>query len=507
MQVLHGRPVLGWVSWLLVVLGMAFYLYEMWPQPTQIDDAFISYRYAQNLVDGHGLVFNRGEYVEGYTNLSWTLLVALGVYMGLAAPLSGYVLMVLSGAFFLMATLMLARELLPGRYRYLAALAPLTLLASNGFAAWNSSGLETSLFGGCVALALYFYLRGRLLGVAWICVLATLTRPEGAILAAVLLGGSWLLAFYVERPRAIYELWVLSAPCLVFAVYIVLHTTFRYFYYSDFVPNTFYAKVGGVPVSRGFEYVWKFFIDGPGLLLLPCAFVCTVTPRLRLPGVYAALTFAYTISVGGDAFRLGRFLVPLLPLLIAGAILCAAEAMERSRVSGWSQVAVIVLASWIALYGPWRAGTDFQFVKGGDYPHSVKRESARNHWFGATYEYIQIWAGQVRALSPEVKSIASVGIGRVGYLLMELNVLDLVGLTNKVVAKSSDVVTDGFIIPGHQRANAEYIFSQRPDILRIPQNGREGAIKLPAVKALLDSPKLEQMYYWDEGIKSYRLRR
>ncbi len=40
------------------------------------DDAFISLRYAQNLVDGHGLVYNPGEYVEGYTNLSWTLLLA-----------------------------------------------------------------------------------------------------------------------------------------------------------------------------------------------------------------------------------------------------------------------------------------------------------------------------------------------------------------------------------------------------------------------------------------------
>lgn len=32
------------------------------------EDAFISFRYARNLVDGHGLVFNPGERVEGYTN-------------------------------------------------------------------------------------------------------------------------------------------------------------------------------------------------------------------------------------------------------------------------------------------------------------------------------------------------------------------------------------------------------------------------------------------------------
>ena len=40
------------------------------------DDAFISFRYAENLAQGNGLVFNVGERVEGFTNLSWTLLFA-----------------------------------------------------------------------------------------------------------------------------------------------------------------------------------------------------------------------------------------------------------------------------------------------------------------------------------------------------------------------------------------------------------------------------------------------
>ena len=40
------------------------------------DDAMISMRYAWNLVHGHGLVWNAGEYVQGYTNLLMTLLMA-----------------------------------------------------------------------------------------------------------------------------------------------------------------------------------------------------------------------------------------------------------------------------------------------------------------------------------------------------------------------------------------------------------------------------------------------
>ena len=34
-----------------------------------VDDAYISFRYSHNLAAGDGLVFNPGEYVEGYTSL------------------------------------------------------------------------------------------------------------------------------------------------------------------------------------------------------------------------------------------------------------------------------------------------------------------------------------------------------------------------------------------------------------------------------------------------------
>ena len=40
------------------------------------DDAMISMRYARNLAEGHGLVFNAGEYVQGFSNPLMTLLMA-----------------------------------------------------------------------------------------------------------------------------------------------------------------------------------------------------------------------------------------------------------------------------------------------------------------------------------------------------------------------------------------------------------------------------------------------
>jgi len=49
------------------------------------DDVFIFIRYAQNWVNGHGLVFNIGERVEGFTSPAWTLLTAFFIRLGLPA--------------------------------------------------------------------------------------------------------------------------------------------------------------------------------------------------------------------------------------------------------------------------------------------------------------------------------------------------------------------------------------------------------------------------------------
>ena len=43
---------------------------------TLFDDAMISMRYAWNFAHGMGLVWNPGEYVEGYTNLLMTLFMS-----------------------------------------------------------------------------------------------------------------------------------------------------------------------------------------------------------------------------------------------------------------------------------------------------------------------------------------------------------------------------------------------------------------------------------------------
>lgn len=496
----HLLSILGPV---LLALACALFLLESWTPKEQMDDAFISYRYAQNFVDGHGLVFNRDERVEGYTNLSWTLMVAAGIRLGVAAPMAGHVLLLLSGLLLLWASFVYARRILP-ETPWMAGLAPLVLLATNSFACWTASGLETALFAAMTVMAFSDQLAGRRWRVSLWCIVAAMTRPEGVLLAATVLGWDWLRAVFALKRRTLKGAFRLALPALLFAAYILGHTAFRLYYYHDYVPNTFYAKVGGIPLSRGFAYLYSFMIDGPGFLLLPALLAVLAVPRFRLGFAYCALTAAYVVSVGGDVFRLGRFLLPVLPLLIAGAMAGSYWLFVRWKAGGLLLGMSLPLAIIWSLYGIWPHNADFPMLKAEPWPTLAKRIDARNHVFFVTEEAVRLRARELVELKPPVRLLATIGIGKLGYYAMELPILDLVGLTDRHIARSEKRVDATIILPGHQRTDAEYVLSRKPDIIWIPRKELQNKNSLPAVVDLWDQPDLEDEYYWDARLTVYR---
>ena len=60
-----------------------FGAWQAWELRFVQDDAYISWRYADNLARGLGLVWNEGERVEGYTNFLWTVILAIPHRLGL----------------------------------------------------------------------------------------------------------------------------------------------------------------------------------------------------------------------------------------------------------------------------------------------------------------------------------------------------------------------------------------------------------------------------------------
>ena len=323
-QVLLFLPwlaLLGWFSWVARFL---------------CDDAFISFRYVRNLLAGHGLVFNPGEYVEGYSNFLWVLELAavwgaLGVPPEQAAPwLSAACTAATVGAL-----LWWVARLPHLQHRGMTAWMALGLLCSSAtFAVWTSGGgLETRQFTlfivlAVVCLSLYRDSRRGLLAASLSLAAAALTRPEGPLIAACCFG--WFAVqrmvdagrLRLDRRGLLY----LAAP---FVILVGAHYLWRYAYYGEWLPNTYYAKHVRPWYESGFRYLWAAALETGLYLLIPLSFAAlrerlreyrdgTYALALLLVGVHAA----YVLRIGGDHFeyRPLDFYWPLLALPAAAGI-------------------------------------------------------------------------------------------------------------------------------------------------------------------------------------------
>jgi arabinofuranosyltransferase len=262
------------------------------------DDAFISFRYARNLVGGEGLTFNPGERVEGYTNFLWTVMHWLPERYGWSSPVFSQVVGIALMIATVAVTLRLARRLFGSES--FAFLVALTLLANMTFLAYATGGLETMqqtlLVVSVAALLLPVtdaarpHEVARRVGAGLCAGLAVLTRMDSAVLVTV-----WVLAYLVaqwrresEHTRRTATLFTsmlqigLPAAALVLPWFV-----WKLDYYGELLPNTFYAKSAGnpiVPPLYGLFYLAVFFISYAAFLLIP-RFVRHRRALFAVPGV------------------------------------------------------------------------------------------------------------------------------------------------------------------------------------------------------------------------------
>ena len=303
-----------------------------------VDDAYISFRYAEHLANGEGLVFNNGEYVEGYTNFLWVVLLGACRKIGADIQKSSLWLGAICSVLTVIITLLLAerfsqygrREIFP---TWFVGLTLVSLTLNPTFGVWAVAGLETPLFMFLLSLAVWQHLREiEKNGFAWsplIFGLLALTRPEGTMFFTLTLlhdaTCSWRYA-----PQKI-RLTKIAGMIGLFAIIAVPHLLWRWSYYGSLFPNTYYAKVsgGGLRLS-GIKYVVDFFLSfgGVAFFLVCCVFFAyrrwkeyRTTYFLLLFGV----SLAYFIYVGGDWMPSFRFFAPLLPIYF----LCIQAGMQE----------------------------------------------------------------------------------------------------------------------------------------------------------------------------------
>ncbi|MBE9508900.1 MAG: hypothetical protein IMY86_12740 [Chloroflexi bacterium] len=204
------------IEWLLVAgLATLALLARLVPGERMVDDAYITFRYARNAVEGVGFVYNPGERVLGTTTPLYTLLLS-GLALATGSrdfPSLALALNALAGA--------LSVGLLYGLGKRFAshpapAVAAAILWAVAPYSVtFAIGGMETDLTVALLIAASYAHVTGRTRTMAVLSALALLARPD----TAILLGLLWLSLVLVERRVPWQEGFItlaLLAPWLIF---------------------------------------------------------------------------------------------------------------------------------------------------------------------------------------------------------------------------------------------------------------------------------------------------
>ncbi|MBI5868041.1 MAG: glycosyltransferase family 39 protein, partial [candidate division Zixibacteria bacterium] len=209
------------------------------------DDAWIHFRFAQNLISGQGFSYNAGQPVAGSTAPLWTLVCAgfLGILGNpvWAGKLAGF----LSWVALLWGVFALVRDLTGSKIASWGATL-LTLL--NPRVIWGAlSGLEVMLYSALIVWALVLHFRAKndhrrlYYLVTLLLFLAGVTRPELFSLIPVFWIDRWVVGHSDAMPHARGREIALSLG--VGALVLAPYFAFNLWSIGKLLPLTFYAKL------------------------------------------------------------------------------------------------------------------------------------------------------------------------------------------------------------------------------------------------------------------------
>ncbi|MCB9233354.1 MAG: glycosyltransferase family 39 protein [Bacteroidia bacterium] len=415
------------------------------------DDAFITFRYAQNLALGHGPVWNAGEQpVEGYSTFLWMLLMSLPHFLHLDVLLFAR----LAGLISLAGMLGFAWKIFRRQLDKGPSLLLLALLGTHfTLMSFATSGMETVFFGFLVVLNAWLYERflqrgmqsgfeAFLMGLA--LALLPLTRPEGAFFALPLAG---VVAWKIQKSTTN------RAPILLlllgFGIPVVSWLVWKIAFYGEILPNTFYAKTGNVSLLKGMLYAglfgMSFFL--PLVLVFPLK---NVLKSVRAMGIYALWLMGwlvYLVVIGGD-FMEFRMWIPVLPFiyLLAGKWIFRPEV---GRFRGFLVLALLALSNLVHGFSFGKLYYTGFVISRGRLDHEVAEPARGLADLGRNL------AGLLGR--PSDLRLAVSQAGALPYYA-GLPCTDILGLNDAWVARNGKIIST---TPGHQRsADPAYLQTQ-----------------------------------------------
>jgi hypothetical protein len=231
----------------LVLAAVACFLHASKLASYAFEDAYITFRYADNLARGHGFVFNLGERVLGTSTPLYTLLLAGFRMLGLDPPAVAGVVYAICLSLTALGGWWILRRF---KHPNLAALYAVMVLWGIG-RSLHFFGMETTLYTALMFAALIAALYDRPVLTGLLTGLVCLTRYDGVVFAGVLLPLLW----YRQRRfpwKAMLTAGAVTAPWFLFS----------WVYFGSPLPNTLGAKSGAVGVIEYMNQSLLRLIDG-----------------------------------------------------------------------------------------------------------------------------------------------------------------------------------------------------------------------------------------------------
>ncbi len=444
-----SRTATGARTWIAPALAVAIALAAFAiraAHPSRIgDDAYITFRYARNLAQGQGFVYNPGERVLGTTTPLYTLLLVPGVSLfgSEGLPLYATLLNAVFGGLSAFFVFFIARKL--GGRLAVAAAASLLFALSPVNVMYSIAGMETALFT-CLLLSAVSLLIARRVALAALQIsLAVLTRPDGLILAALF----WIAVAGMKQWRSKRVL----LPLKVFVIPLLIWLVFSGLYFGSFLPQSIAAKrlaysSDSTVFQLAFEFLrqgslaltaiaalpgnWQWLIPGLPLILFVVGAIGLIRKDSAglLVGAFPLL-YALSISAGAP-FLFQWYAAPAIPFWLLGCALGLQFLLEKA-VPEIERTTNRRIPAWIA---PVLAGlllltaVVYQFTRYGRPSFYLEPQ-----WPADNREtFYREAAIQLRDVIPAESTVALAEIGTFGWF-HPAKVLDAVGLVSPEALK------------------------------------------------------------------------
>ncbi len=425
------------------------------------DDAYITLRYARNCIAGFGLVWNPGEYVQGYTNFLHLIFITLLGWLGIDLVWASRIVGVTAMAGLLGIVILFRITVKNERGAPVWHIPAILVVTSAPILVWSLGGLEGTLFGFLVAGGcLLFLLATDSPKKYWLYTasgiffgLSFLARPDSIVFISVSL--AWL--FWLTLKNKSHTFFQFMAYLVGLMIVVVPYVVWQMLYYGDLVPNTFYAKAGTplwLRLDSGARYMVHYLIHPPFLPILVCISLVYAllkrrwSPKLTYLTLSISAYLTFIILVGGDHMLSFRLLLPVIPLMSAAmaiALYLAIGSNRRVTVSLFTLAILIV--------------TSLQLQ---DRTLNPRREDPAS--------FVGTIIGKYIAKAWPVGSLVALNTGgSTPYYAGSHRYIDMLGLNDPTIAKRSieKVEVPWQRIPGHFKGDGGYVLSRHPDYIII----------------------------------------